>query len=146
MIDRSWIGREIGRSVLPIEEGRTRFFAKAIGQNDPTFAVEEAAGVAGHEGLPAPPTFLFAADLDSGATFRMLDEMGVSLGRVLHGEQGFEYHRPVVAGDRISVTSKVENIYEKKGGALEFIEVRSEARNAAGDLVVTMRSVTVVRN
>jgi acyl dehydratase len=96
--------------------------------------------------LLAPPTFLFAAELDSGAAFRMLDEMDVPLGRILHGEQGFEYFLPAIAGDVISVRSTVKDIYEKKGGALEFIELHSEARNSAGELVARMRSVTVVRH
>lgn len=146
MIDRQWIGREIGRSVLPIEAGRLRFFAKAIGETDPVYSDEAAARAAGYAALPAPPTFLFAAGLDSGATFRMLAEMGVPLGRILHGEQGFDYVLPVVAGDVVTVTSAVKDIYDKKGGALEFIEMQSEARNAAGDLVARMRSVTVVRH
>jgi acyl dehydratase len=76
----------------------------------------------------------------------MLAEMGVPLGRILHGEQGFDYVVPVVAGDVVTVTSAVKDIYDKKGGALEFIEMQSEARNAAGDLVARMRSVTVVRH
>jgi acyl dehydratase len=146
MIDRKWIGREIGRSVLPIEAGRLRFFAKAIGEDDPVYFDEAAAKAAGYAGLLAPPTFLFAAELDSGAAFRMLDEMGVPLGRILHGEQGFEYFLPAIAGDVISVRSTVKDIYEKKGGALEFIELHSEARNSAGELVARMRSVTVVRH
>jgi acyl dehydratase len=146
MIDRQWIGREIGRSVLPIEAGRLRFFAKAIGERDSIYSDETAAKAAGHANSPAPPTFLFAAELDSGATFAMLEDMGVPLGRILHGEQGFEYFLPVVAGDVVTVTSTVTDIYDKKGGALEFIEIASEARNQAGVLVARMRSVTVVRN
>ncbi len=146
MIDRSWIGREVGTSVLPIEAGRLRFFAKAVGETDPVYVDEEAARLAGYASLPAPPTFLFAADLDSGLKFKMLDDMGVPLARILHGEQGFEYLRPIVAGDIISVTSTVKDIYEKKGGALEFIELLSDAWNDAGELVARLRAVIVVRN
>jgi acyl dehydratase len=146
MIDKQWIGREIGRSVLPIEAGRLRFFAKAIGETDPIDHEEAAAISAGYAGLPAAPTFLFAAELDSGAAFRMLEDMRVPLGRILHGEQGFEYFGAVFAGDVVTVTSAVKDIYEKKGGTLEFIEIESEARNQAGALVARMRSLTVVRH
>jgi len=146
VIDRAWIGKEVGKSVLPIEAGRLRFFAKAIGETDPIYTDEAAARSAGYRALPAPPTFLFAAELDSGAVFRMLTAMGVPLGRVLHGEQGFEYIKSVQAGDVITVTSVVKDIFDKKGGALEFIEVHSEAKNETGDLVARMRCVTVVKN
>lgn len=146
MIDKTWIGREITSSTLPIEEGRLTFFAKATGQTDPVYVNAEAATRAGYSALPAMPTFLFAAQLDSGATLTMLEGMGVPLGKVLHGEQAFEYLQPVVAGDVITVRSFVENVYDKKGGALEFIEVMSEGHNQADALVVRMRSVLVVRH
>lgn len=146
MIDKAWIGREIGRSVLPIEAGRLRYFAKAIGETNPVYTDEAAAREAGYTALPAPPTFLFAADLDSGATDRMLDGMSIPISRLLHGEQGFDYLRPVVAGDVVTVTSTIKDIYDKKGGALEFIELLSEARTGDGELAVRMRAVLVVRN
>lgn len=146
MIDHSWKGKEIGKSVLPIEAGRLRFFANVIGETDPIYLDEEVAKAAGYRSLPAPPTFLFSADLDSGSTFKMLDDMGIPLGRILHGEQTFEYLQPVVAGDTITVTSRISDVYDKKGGALEFIETVSDAHNDGGDLVARLRSVTVVRN
>ncbi len=146
MIDKGWIGREIGVSVLPIEAGRLRFFARVIGETDAIYLDDEAAKAAGYSAIPAAPTFLFAAQLDSGATFKMLEDMGVPLGSVLHGEQGFEYFKPAVAGDVVTVRSTVSDIYEKRGGALEFIEVLAEARDQGDDLVARLRTVTVVRH
>ncbi|MBL8530624.1 MAG: MaoC family dehydratase N-terminal domain-containing protein, partial [Hyphomonadaceae bacterium] len=72
MIDRSWIGRELGQAVLPIEAGRLKFFAKSIGEANPIYSDEAAARAAGYAALPAPPTFRFAASLDSGGVFQML--------------------------------------------------------------------------
>jgi acyl dehydratase len=146
MIDPSWIGREVGRSVLPIEAGRLRFFAKAIGEKQAMYIDELAAQEAGYSALPAPPTFLFAAEMDSGVTFKMLDDMGVPLERILHGEMGFEYFKPVVAGDVVTVRAVVNDITVKKGGALELVEVLSEALNAKQELVARLRSIIVVRN
>ena len=91
MIDKQWIGHELGASVLTVERGRVRFFAKAIGETDPIYSDEAAARAAGYADSPAPPTFLFAAELDSGAMFGMLDRLGVPHAKVLHAEQGFEY-------------------------------------------------------
>lgn len=146
MIDRKWIGHEIGSSVLPIERGRLKFFAKAIGETDPVYTRESAGRDAGYADLPAPPTFLFAAELDSGATFGLLEHLGVPLSRILHGEQGFEYLGPVVAGDTVTVSSRVKDIYDRKNGALEFVEIESQAVNQHGTPVVRMRSLIVVRN
>ena len=146
MIDKKWIGHELGSSVLAIERGRLKFFAKAIGETDPVYTDEAAARDAGYADLPAPPTFLFAAELDSGALFALLDRLGVPLGKVLHGEQRFEYLAPVVAGDTVTVNSRIADLYDKKNGALEFIEIESRAVNQHGTPVARLRSVTVVRH
>ncbi|HLA31180.1 MAG TPA: MaoC family dehydratase N-terminal domain-containing protein [Pseudomonas sp.] len=146
MIDRKWIGHELGASQLSIERGRLKFFAKAIGETNPLYTDESAARAAGYADLPAPPTFLFAAELDSGALFATLDRLGVPLGKLLHGEQRFEYLAPVVAGDRVTVSSRIADIYQKKNGALEFIDIESLAVNQHGAPVARLRSVTVVRH
>lgn len=146
MIDRKWIGHELPASTLPIERSRLRFFAKATGQSDPVYTDVEAARAAGHADLPAPPTFLFAAELDSGATDQLLQDLGIPLSRLLHGEQGFTWHRGVCAGDTVTVRSRIEDIYDKKGGALEFVIKTSRATNQHDQLVAEMRSVLVCRN
>jgi len=146
MIDRKWIGHELPSSELPIERGRLRFFAKAIGETDPVYTSEAAARAAGYPDLPAPPTFLFAAELDSGASSRLLADLGIPLAKILHGEQGFTYHRPACAGETITVRSRIEDIYEKKNGVLEFIVKTSRAVNQRGELVAEMRTVIVCRN
>jgi hypothetical protein len=77
MIDRQWIGHRLPDSVLPIERSRLQFFAKAIGETDPVYTDPAAARAAGYPDLPAPPTFMFAAELDSGATFHLLDQLQI---------------------------------------------------------------------
>ena len=146
MIDRKWIGHALGRSVLSIDATRLKFFAKAIGETDPVYCDEEAARAAGHASLPAPPTFLFAAELDSGATDRLLADLGVPIASILHGEQGFDYHRLAYAGDVVTVDSRIADIYDRKSGALEFIVRESSAVNQRDEPVAEMRTVIVVRN
>lgn len=146
MIDKKWIGHELGQSVLPVERGRLKFFARATGETNPIYSDEAAAKAAGYADLPVPPTFLFAAELDSGVLFKLLGEMEISPNKILHGEQGFEYFAPVVAGDEITVSSKIKDIYDKRDGALEFVEMASTAVNQRGEKVASLRSVLVVRN
>lgn len=146
MIDRKWIGHESAPSVLPIERSRLQFFAKAIGEDNPIYTDQAAAQAAGYADLPAPPTFLFAAELDSGASNALLQDLGMPLANVLHGEQSFTYHKPACVGDTITVRSRIDDIYDKKGGALEFVVKSSRATNQHGELVAEMRSVIVCRN
>lgn len=146
MIDRKYIGRILPTAVLEIEKGRLQFFAKTIGETNPIYYDETAAKAAGYSSLPAPPTFIFAAELDAETLMPALTKMGVNLSRVLHGEQQFEYFGPVCAGDTITVQSTFSDIYEKKNGALEFLVKDSLVKNQHDELVAKMTSVIVVRN
>jgi hypothetical protein len=67
--------------------------------------------------------------------------------KVLHGEQTFELQRPLYAGDVVHVTSKISEMYEKKGkaGTMDFLVMETEGRDPSGALLYTARAVIVVR-
>jgi len=146
MIDRNWIGHQLPAATLPIERSRLQFFAKAIGETDPVYFDREAARQAGYADLPAPPTFLFAAELDAGVTTQLLQDLGIPLSKLLHGEQSFAYHLPVCVGDTVTVQSTITDIYDKKNGALEFVVKDSVATNQHGSKVADLRTVLVCRH
>ena len=143
---KKWIGFKLPVSELNIDRSRLRFFAKAIGETSSVYTDVQAARAAGYADLPAPPTFLFAAELDSGASEVLLQKLEVPIAKILHGEQSFCYHQSACAGDTITVHSQVDDIYDKKNGALEFIVKSSRAINQHEQLVAEMRTVIVVRN
>lgn len=145
MIDPSFVGYELPPHTEPVEQGRLRFFAQAIGETSPIYRDEAAARAAGFRSLPAPPTFLFCLDMDIPEQYAYLEEMGVPLGKVLHGEQSFRYYSQVCAGDLLTFRSRIANIYAKKGGDLEFI-VRDTAVTREGLPVADLRSTIVVRH
>lgn len=146
MIDKSFVGRTLDPLTVDVEKGQLRFFAKATGQSDPVYLDEDAARAAGYPSLPAPPTFLFSLDLSQPDPFRLYDEMGVDLNRILHGEQKFRYAAPICAGDAITLNTRIADIYDKKGGAMEFIVLETDATNQRGEDVGGMTRVIVVRN
>jgi acyl dehydratase len=132
--------------VLPIERSRLQFFAKTIGETDPVYTDAAAARDAGYPDLPAPPTFLFAAELDSGASERMLADLQIPIAKLLHGEQSFSYHQPACVGDTVTVRSTITDVYDKKNGALEFVVKTARATNQRNELVAELRTVLVCRN
>lgn len=146
MIDKKWIGHTLPASEMALDRSRLRFFAKAIGETAPHYSDVAAAQAAGYADLPAPPTFLFGAELDSGTTYQLLDLLEVPVAKLLHGEQSFTYHQCACAGDTVTVQSVIEDIYDKKNGALEFVVKTARATNQRNELVADMRSVLVVRN
>jgi acyl dehydratase len=141
--DRSLIGRCSPPYAFEVERGQLVFFAKATGEPNPIYFDEAAARAAGHPGLPAPPTFVFGMTLSSPMT---LEDLGADLTRILHGEQSFTHHAPIYAGDRMTLIDEVTDIYDRKGGALEFIVRRTQARNQAGQLCVEAISTIAMRN
>ncbi|MGW4565127.1 MaoC family dehydratase N-terminal domain-containing protein [Streptomyces sp. NPDC004561] len=130
---------------VKVERGRLRFFSKAIGETDPVYLDAAAASDDGHPDIPVPPTFFFSLSLEAPQPFGYLDELGVDLRRVLHGEQSFEYHALAYAGDRLTLQDRIVDVYAKRGGALEFVVKQTEITRA-GAPVADLRSVLVVRN
>jgi acyl dehydratase len=66
---------------------------------------------------------------------------------LLHGEQQFDYSRPLVAGDRITVKTRVADVQERAGasGPMDILVLEDEGRDAQGALVFKARSTLVLR-
>ncbi|MES3014295.1 MAG: MaoC family dehydratase N-terminal domain-containing protein [Pseudomonadota bacterium] len=146
MIDKKHIGYAPPPILWDVEKGRIAFFAKVIGLTDPIHTDDAAAKSAGYRGIVAPPTFIFGAPGDSGETMKLIETLEIDLGKVLHGEQRFDYHAPVCAGDTLRFESRVSDIYDKKGGALEFVVNGTKVTNQLGEHVADLHSVIVVRH
>lgn len=144
-IDPSVVGRELTTVTAPVERGRLRFFAEAIGETDPVYTELDAAHAAGFPDLPVPPTFLFGLELEQPDAFGWLAELGIDLRFILHGTQGFDYHRMAFAGDELTLTQHISEVYEKRGGALEFVSVVGEITRE-GEPVATLTKTIVVRH
>jgi acyl dehydratase len=143
MLDRSLIGRESEPVVHEVERGAIRRFAEALGDPSPLYADEAVARAAGFPALVAPATF--AVSLTSNERFRHSLDLGTR--SILHSEQQFEYARPIVAGDRITVRSKVADVQERAGasGPMDVIVIEDEGRDDAGALVFRTRATLILR-
>jgi len=143
MLDKSLIGRESETTVVEVEKGAIRRFAEAIGDANPIYADEAAARAAGFPGLVAPPTF--PAVLSLNERFRHSLDLGTR--SLLLGEQAIDYGRAVVAGDRISVRSKVADVQERAGtsGAMDVLVIETEGRGIEGELVFRSRETFILR-
>lgn len=146
MIDRRHIGHVLPAFTVPVEAGRLRFFAKATGNDDPVYVDDAVARDAGHPALPVPPTFLFCLEMAGPDPAAMRTLLGIDYRRLLHGEQHFRYHAPAHAGDRLRFEPRIADIYDKKGGALEFVRRETKVTNQHGALVAELVCLTVVRH
>jgi acyl dehydratase len=143
MLDKTLIGRESDPVVHDVERGAIRRFADAIGDPNPIYVDDEAARQAGYPAVVAPPTFPFV--LTMSERFRHSLDLGTR--SLLHGEQQFDYARPIVAGDRITVRSRVADVQERAGGSgpMDILVLEDEGRDAQGALVFRSRATLVLR-
>jgi acyl dehydratase len=143
MLDRSLIGRESEPVVHEVEKNQVRRFAEALGDPSPLATDEAAARAAGFPALVAPATFAIA--LASNERFRHSLDLGTR--NILHGEQAFEYARPIFAGDRITVRSRVADVQERVGasGPMDVIVIEDEGRDEKSELVFRTRSTLILR-
>src|SRR2546430_6413527 len=124
MVDQSAVGRAFTPVTARVEPGRLRFFLNTLGENNPVYRDAEA---------PVPPTYLFCLEMmDATEPFEFLTALNIDLARVLHGEQRFDYHAPVVVGDTLIFRPKVTSVAEKKGGAMTLVVVETEVTNQNG--------------
>jgi acyl dehydratase len=142
-LDRSYIGRVGEPVVMHVERGKIRELARAIKDDDPLyFDMDLATREAG--GIMAPLTFLQTVMLwDEG---RGRPRPPFDLKRTLHGEQEYEFLRPIFAGDVLTAVSRIADLYEKpgkRGGVMSFCVTETEFTNQRGDLVARTRQVTI---
>ncbi|MBF6568668.1 MAG: MaoC family dehydratase N-terminal domain-containing protein [Candidatus Binataceae bacterium] len=138
---RANVGKQGEPRVYDVERGAIRRFAEAIGDLNPIFNDEAAARETRFGGMIAPPTF--CRSMGSAIPQVALDLPGF---RALDGGSDWEYFKPIRAGDRITVQSKIADIRETAGrlGPMVFIVVETSYSNQFAQICVTQRS-TVIR-
>jgi acyl dehydratase len=149
------IGKPGRTTVVTVERGQLQLFADAVKERSPIYRDERAAVGAGLPAIPAPPTYPFVMGMfgayaelqppdqpDEDPMTKVLSTLLATGGMVLHGEQEFTYHRPVLAGDVLIGTASVVDAYRKesKGSTMTFVVVETAWNvQATGEPVCTSR-------
>ncbi len=138
----------VGRTYPPAETytvGREaiREFARAVQAGHPAHHDAEAARSLGHADLVAPPTFAIVVAQRADAALIADPEAGIDFSRVVHADQRFTHHRPIVAGDELVAELHVDQVRAMGSGAM--VTSRAEIRTVEGDQVSTTVSSLLVR-
>lgn len=159
---------------FPVEASHILMFARSVADPNPIYSDADYAAKTEVGRIIAPPTFVQASaqfDPDyilrpkigqrwfgsgtqptgSGVTpeppaAHAAGGGGGGIGRGLHAEQHYEYHRHIGPGDVLTATSVPGKTWEKegkRGGKLKFSDNIIEYRDQNGELVITARSVGV---
>lgn len=137
-----------GRAYGPFERYevarvKIREFADAIDARAAEHRDVEAAIAAGYTDLVAPTTF--AVVIAQRAEFHVIvdPEVGVDFSRVVHAEERFVHHRPIVAGDVIETVIHIDSVAQRAGIAM--VTTRAELTDALGAPISTVYSILAVR-
>jgi acyl dehydratase len=134
---------------LTVEAGKVAEFAAAVGDDDPVFRDPEVAAERGFERRPAPPTFtrtaMFPRHRPDGVG-RLGFDLGFDVRYELHGEQTYEFERPVYVGDTLSATTTLTDAYEREGrqgGTMTFAVLETEYVDGEESPVVSERATVI---
>ena len=148
-----YIGRTTSKGTLVVERAAVTNFAKGVCDTNPIYRNADAAREAGFDNVPSPPTFGFSiqnwgkweelqpknATPDGNPMFELMGTLMGKGGIVLHGEQEFRYHQPLVVGQRLTFDGVVRDIYQKASGekTMTFLVIEDTYRDEQGAPVLT---------
>ena len=151
-VDTSVIGKPTSKAKVVVDRAPVSNFAAALTETNPVYTDPKAAKAAGLDNIPAPLTWPFAMEfwgkypeiqgeqVKENPMFKIMGQLRESGGLILHGEQEFIYHRPIVVGDELEGEGVIKDIYEKesKGRTMTFIVTETVWKDAKnGEPVVT---------
>ncbi|QFG69348.1 FAS1-like dehydratase domain-containing protein [Ornithinimicrobium pratense] len=118
-------------------------FADAVGATGAAHRDQSAAQALGYADVVAPTTFAVRLAQQCEAQLVGDPEAGIDFARVVHGEETFVHHRPIVAGDVLKGVLHVDRMREAGGNGM--VSTRVELADDEGRPVTTVRSTIVVR-
>lgn len=135
MPSKDMIGRVLSTGSATVTADHVAGFAAALGDPNPEYT------------SVAPPTYpiAFMTQAMSGG-MDTFSELGLNFMTLVHGEQEFEYVRPVKIGETLTLTGRIADIYEKKnsaGAILDFVVLETEGKDPAGKPVFYSRNVLI---
>ena len=139
------IGKEFPPFEVPVERGKIREFAVAIGDDNPIYSDPAYAATTEFKGIIAPPTFTAIKSFYRSAA-NLSELAGLDPHFRLHGEEEYEYFKPVAAGDVLTCRSKITEAYEKpgkRGGKMTFIVLEFTFYNQRGEKAVVSRTTSI---
>jgi acyl dehydratase len=148
MASKDQIGRVLSTGTATVDAEHVAAFARALGDPNPLYVDAAAAARGPYGAVVAPPTYpiAFMTQAMAGGMDAFM-ELGLDFMTLVHGEQEFEYARPVRAGETLTLTGRIADVFEKVGstGTLDFVVLETEARDVDGEAVFSSRNTLISR-
>ena len=118
---------------------KVREYARAVQDYNPAHWDVAAAAKLGYSGLVAPLTFTSTPGMSCNR--EMFESVVVGYDTYLQTEEVFEQHRPIVAGDELTIDVELTSVRRTAGR--DFITVTNTFTDAAGERVHTLHTTVV---
>jgi acyl dehydratase len=122
---------------------KVREFARAVKATNASHYDVAAARELGYRDLVAPPTFAIIVAQRADAQLIADKDAGIDFSRVVHADQRFTHHRPIVAGDELVAELHVDSVRGMGAGAM--LTTRAEISTTEGEKTATTKSSIIVR-
>ena len=103
------------RDYFQVGREKIREFALAVKDDHPTHYSEADAAAAGYPALVAPLTFLAVAGRRVQLEIFTKFNVPINIARVMHRDQKFRFHRPILAGDKLYFDTYLDSVIESHG-------------------------------
>lgn len=146
MVIQDLIEKEMQPFEMPVERGKIKELADAIGDENPIYHDQKFASESTFGGIIAPPIFTVSKEFWRKGP-AVWEIAGLNPRIRLHGEEEYEYFKPIVAGDALTCHSKIVDAYEKsgkRGGKMVFLVHEYIFYNQKGEKAVTSKRTTII--
>ena len=131
--DRSLYGVEHTAGPFPVTQELILAFTRGTGETNPIFTDPDTAQAAGYTALVAPPTLctIFVRQIK-------LPNIDLKFGKhSMHAGQRVQALAPIIAGDQLSASSHLKDVYAKTGrtGTMVFVVWETTFSNQEGVVV-----------
>lgn len=137
------VGKTYEPALYAVGREKIREYARAVGETNPLHFDLAAARAAGHADVVAPPMFAVVYSAPSVGPPIFDPELELNFAMMVHGGQEFEWGPLVVAGDEITTTAGVKDIFERDGRGYYVLE--SVSLNQRGEQVCRGTWTNIVR-
>ena len=143
-LNQDYLGRTFpATAAYEVSRVKIAEFADAIGDPNPVFRDTAAAQAAGYPDVIVPPTFPIVIAMASSGIAVADPGLGLNYAMVVHGEQRFEYSRPLHAGDVVTAQSTISGI--RAVGSITMLTTETQIRTTGGEHVCTSYATLVER-
>lgn len=134
------IGKRSNKVKNIVERGMVKRFVDSIGDAHQIYLDESVGKQSRYGNNIAPPTYPRVFDYGD------IPELSLPKKGLIHGEQIYEYKRPLIVGEELQCYAEVQDYYERTGGSgwMGFLVIERRGEDKSGELIFTEKMVLII--